>query len=328
MTAKLAEFDKQVGNLRVTRYGISEIITAKACPNSRTNYFPSINSMKIRLSRGHHLFDDVEPVWPEELSAPATAASPAQTSKYLPDGRRAKAVRKGAKRSKKHGQVVSEAAPLNSKAAIIAAMIAELEQLAAQLAVTQLVMTTNVEVSEPGEAVIINQAGKKNPGGQMLENNRLNGHRRLPTARTSQRIPAQETPAPKRQSAPPPGSYPSLLFNSTPVASNKEKTRTTTVRRTAEADITAWMRRNPLARQNSSASHHNKSHRENHKHTPAAGVDTAVCPSAGSAFDQLCNLVNSKYQQCNPSPDKRSVKRRRQLLKELEAVNETLFSFA
>jgi len=60
----LLVFDAVIGFLRITRYGISEIVTAKASPHTRTAYFPSLIKMGIRLRRGHHLFDTVEPVWP------------------------------------------------------------------------------------------------------------------------------------------------------------------------------------------------------------------------------------------------------------------------
>lgn len=67
----LLVFDAVIGFLRITRYGISEIVTAKAAPHTRTAYFPSLIKMGIRLRRGHHLFDTVEPIWPSSAASPS-----------------------------------------------------------------------------------------------------------------------------------------------------------------------------------------------------------------------------------------------------------------
>jgi len=318
MAAKLAEFDKQVGNLRVTRYGISEIVTAKACPNSRTNYFPSINSMKIRLCRGHHLFDDVEPLWPEELSAPVKSASTNETSKYLPGNKPAKVIRKIARQDeKKTGEITSDLTPDLSRNAIIVQMISELEHLAMQLA-----GAASVEICASGEARTIKHADQKRPAGATKAATQSTGRTPQPAPRYSH--------IPKTQSAPTPGSYPSLLFNASSNTASAKKPGTPPVKKLAKEDVTAGMK-NPLLGHKPVSEDRVSSGREQ---TVTVGSDTSsdTATSTGTAvsnaFDQLCNLINTKYPQSASLTDKRSRVRRRQLLKELEAVNESLFSFA
>ncbi len=62
---QLIVFDTLLDYLRITHFGVSEIVSAKARPNLNTHYFPSLKMMGIRLRQGHHLFDSVEPVWPK-----------------------------------------------------------------------------------------------------------------------------------------------------------------------------------------------------------------------------------------------------------------------
>jgi len=81
-------------------------------------------------------------------------------------------------------------------------------------------------------------------------------------------------------------------------------------KRSAEVDVTAWIRKSSRAKQSSNTTNQNNK------------TDQA------NAFDQLCNLIHTRYQQSSANTDKRALRRRRQLLKELEAVNQTLFSFA
>ena len=66
---RLIAFDTLLDYLRITHFGVSEIVTAKAQPGARTHYFPSLKTMGIRLRQGHHLFDSVEPVWPEKSAS-------------------------------------------------------------------------------------------------------------------------------------------------------------------------------------------------------------------------------------------------------------------
>jgi len=61
--ARLIRFSSLLGDISATRFGVSEIITSKACPNSGSNYFPAISQMGLRYSRGHHLFDESELTW-------------------------------------------------------------------------------------------------------------------------------------------------------------------------------------------------------------------------------------------------------------------------
>lgn len=343
LTAKLAEFDKHVGNLRVTRYGISEIFTAKACPNSRTNYFPSINSMNIRLSRGHHLFDEVEPLWPDELSAPEKTASTTQTSKYLPDNTRARAMRKGVRRDlKKDDITAADLTSTGTRAVIITEMIAELEDL-----LTQFATAATIEISHSDKGCFAHQAGENDRIGRNEQISNISHSRKelnvanTPTDKKSQKPAKQTTRLQKPHPTPAPGTYPSLLFNSSPMAMETARTRADTNEKntkdvqqnSAEVDITAWIRRSPQVKRKQHASNQNGK-------TRSADSTANVHASAGLAFDQLCNLINTKYLQPSLNCDKQVPtqvptqlrkqlgQQHRQLLKELEAVNQTLFTFA
>lgn len=61
--ARLIRFSSLLGDISATRFGVSELVTTKACPNSGANYFPALRQMGLRFSRGHHLFDELELVW-------------------------------------------------------------------------------------------------------------------------------------------------------------------------------------------------------------------------------------------------------------------------
>ncbi len=58
--ARLIRYSSLLGDISVTRFGVSEVVTTKACPNSGANYFPAVKQMGLRFSRGHHLFDELE----------------------------------------------------------------------------------------------------------------------------------------------------------------------------------------------------------------------------------------------------------------------------
>ena len=58
--ARLIRYSSLLGDISVTRFGVSEVVTTKACPHSGANYFPAVRQMGLRFSRGHHLFDDLE----------------------------------------------------------------------------------------------------------------------------------------------------------------------------------------------------------------------------------------------------------------------------
>ncbi len=58
--ARLIRYSSLLGDISVTRFGVSEVVTTKACPNTGANYFPGVRQMGLRFSRGHHLFDELE----------------------------------------------------------------------------------------------------------------------------------------------------------------------------------------------------------------------------------------------------------------------------
>ena len=58
--ARLIRYSSLLGDISVTRFGVSEVVTTKTCPHSGSNYFPAVRAMGLRFSRGHHLFDELE----------------------------------------------------------------------------------------------------------------------------------------------------------------------------------------------------------------------------------------------------------------------------
>lgn len=58
--ARLIRYSSLLGDISVTRFGVSEVVTTKACPNTGANYFPGVRQMGLRFSRGHHLFDELQ----------------------------------------------------------------------------------------------------------------------------------------------------------------------------------------------------------------------------------------------------------------------------
>lgn len=58
--ARLIRYSSLLGDISVTRFGVSEVVTTKACPHTGANYFPAVRQMGLKFSRGHHLFDEVE----------------------------------------------------------------------------------------------------------------------------------------------------------------------------------------------------------------------------------------------------------------------------
>lgn len=126
----LLVFDAVIGFLRITRYGISEVVTAKASPHTRTAYFPSLIKMGIRLRRGHHLFDTVEPVWPIIQNRTGDSASEALNSAPLmPE--------QGQNDTEQFENKVAQTDGNPSDQQLLTTMINELEGLEKQLAVSE-----------------------------------------------------------------------------------------------------------------------------------------------------------------------------------------------
>ena len=55
--AQLVYYSSLAGDIALTSLGVSEVILAKAQPSKATGRFPSLHSMDLHFTSGHHLFD-------------------------------------------------------------------------------------------------------------------------------------------------------------------------------------------------------------------------------------------------------------------------------